>query len=224
MKILDNVYGYVWDGTGNNCNTFVLAGEVNILVDPGHVVNEMNEPCYQRLLQSLAADGFRPEDIGLILNTHTHPDHCEANYALRQESKAKLAFHQGEQELLTKLFQFFTGQSPQFQPDFYLTEGDLTIGKNRQRNLKVFHTPGHSPGSVCLYLPEEKVLITGDLIFAMSIGRTDIPGGDFDTVAHSVQRMSELEIEHLLPGHMDTVHGRENVERNFRYIHQVFFA
>lgn len=221
MRLLDNVYAYVWDGAGNNSNTFLVAGDIPILVDPGHVVNEMGESCYQRLVDSLAADGFKPEDIGLVINTHTHPDHCEANRMFQQNASARIAFHkEAEREMAA----FFRGGTPGFSADLYLQEGELKVGRGQQAVLEVFHTPGHSPGSICLYLPEIKALITGDLVFALSIGRTDIPGGDFAALEKSVRRMAELDVEHLLPGHMGIVQGRQNVERNFRYVSQAFFG
>ncbi|MDO8490929.1 MAG: MBL fold metallo-hydrolase [Dehalococcoidia bacterium] len=221
MKLLDNIYVYLWDGQGNNSNTFLVAGEVPVLVDPGHVVNEMGEPCHERLLQSLAEDGFKPDDIGLIVNTHTHPDHCEANRMFQHGGKVKIAFHEEEERDMPA---FFRAGDPGFQADFYLDEGDLKLGRKQQTTFRVFHTPGHSRGSICLYLPQSKALITGDLIFALSIGRTDIPGGDFAALTKSVRRMSELDVECLLPGHMDIVQGKQNVERNFRYIDQAFFG
>ncbi|MBC7345711.1 MAG: hypothetical protein H5U03_09895, partial [Clostridia bacterium] len=56
MKLLPNLYYYLWPGTGNNCNTYLFAGEVLALVDPGHVANELNEPCYEMLAGHLRAD------------------------------------------------------------------------------------------------------------------------------------------------------------------------
>lgn len=98
----------------------------------------------------------------------------------------------------------------------------MNLGKTNELKLKVFHTPGHSPDSLCLYWPKEKALLTGDLIFALSVGRTDIGGGSFPLLTQSIERMAELDIEYLLPGHMGILQGKVRVERNFLYIKSVY--
>lgn len=219
---MDNLYCYIWQGMGNNCNSYLIGGEVPTLIDPGHVANELREPCLDRLLSSLEADGFKAEDIALIINTHVHPDHSQANQALITASKAKLAFHKEGRGSMRRM-QERMGAGPEgFQADFYLQEGDLNLGTEMDLQLKVFHTPGHSPDSICIYWPAEKVLITGDLIFALSVGRTDIGGGSLPLLKQSINRMAELDVEYLLPGHMGIVQGKQNIERNFMYIQRVF--
>jgi glyoxylase-like metal-dependent hydrolase (beta-lactamase superfamily II) len=106
------------------------------------------------------------------------------------------------------------------EPDFFLKEGDISINNV---NLKIFHTPGHSPGSISLYLPDRKLLFTGDLVFKGGIGRTDLPGGDGSLLKKSLKRLSELEIEWLLPGHGDIISGAKDVEANFAQLHQMWF-
>lgn len=222
MKLLDNLYCYIWQGRGNNCNTYLIGGEVPTLIDPGHVINEFREPCLEQLLSSLREDGFRVEDTALVIDTHGHPDHSQANQAIVAASKAKLAFHRAGQELMRRM-QGRTGAGPEsFQADFYLDEGGLILGKDAQTKLQVFHTPGHSPDSMCLYWPEKQALFTGDLIFALSVGRTDIGGGSLPLLKRSIERMAELDIEYLLPGHMGILEGKVRVERNFLYIRSVY--
>ena len=80
VRLVDDLYCYIWQGRGNNCNSYLFAdvlrgGRPHILIDPGHVTNELNEHCLGNLLSSLARDGFYPADIGLIINTHSHIDH-----------------------------------------------------------------------------------------------------------------------------------------------------
>ena len=106
------------------------------------------------------------------------------------------------------------------EPDFFLKEGDISINNV---DLKIFHTPGHSPGSISLYLPDQKLLFTGDLIFKGGIGRTDLPGGDGSLLKESIKRLSELEIEWLLPGHGDIISGKKDLKENFAYLHQMWF-
>jgi len=106
------------------------------------------------------------------------------------------------------------------EPDFFLKEGDISINNI---DLKIFHTPGHSPGSISLYLPDQKLLFSGDLIFKGGIGRADLPGGDGSLLKESIKRLSELEIEWLLPGHGDIISGAKDVKENFAYLHQMWF-
>ena len=105
-------------------------------------------------------------------------------------------------------------------PDVLLTEGGLTVG---DLELQVIHTPGHSPGSVVLYWPQERALFSGDLIFRGGVGRTDLPGGNGSALKQSIKRLTQLEIEWILPGHGDIVLGAAEVKANFNHIEQVFF-
>jgi len=106
------------------------------------------------------------------------------------------------------------------EPDFFLKEGDISIDNV---DLKIFHTPGHSPGSISLYLSDQKLLFTGDLVFKGGIGRTDLPGGDGSLLKDSLKRLYELDIEWLLPGHGDIIGGAEDVKTNFAHLHQMLF-
>ena len=116
---------------------------------------------------------------------------------------------------------------PEFTPLFYLKEGDLSLGaKNSELNLQVFIVPGHSPGSICLYWPEQKVLITGDVVFYGSIGRTDFPSGSLSQLKQGIDKLSKLDVEYLVPGHNtelgSIVQGKQNVERNFQGVKLIF--
>lgn len=245
MRLLDNLYCYIWKGRGNNCNSYlfthVLRGDrPHVLIDPGHVVNELNERCLERLLSAMERDDIKPEDIGLIINTHTHPDHCEANQALVERSRAKpgtsgakralIAIHEEEaeyQRAMSKLLASMLGREVKFEPDFYLKEGNLNLGKEGRLNFEVLHTPGHSPGSISLYWPDNAVLITGDVVFPRSVGRTDMPGGNGGLLKESIERLSQLDIEYLLPGHGtqfgSIIRGREKVRQNFAFIKINYF-
>jgi glyoxylase-like metal-dependent hydrolase (beta-lactamase superfamily II) len=88
--------------------------------------------------------------------------------------------------------------------------------------VSVYHTPGHEPGSLCVYWPDQKALATGDLIFAGSVGRTDFPGGDHARLMAEIDRMAALEVEWLLPGHGPVLSGAEAVHRNCEEIRAMF--
>ena len=109
---------------------------------------------------------------------------------------------------------------PVVMSDFFLDEGELKVGDIA---LEVFHTPGHTPGSVTLYLKETGALFTGDLIFKEGLGRTDLPGGDGEQTKDSIRRIDSLGAEWLLSGHGDIVAGAAMVKENFERIEKLLF-
>jgi hydroxyacylglutathione hydrolase len=229
VKLAEKFYCYVWQGNGNNCNTVlwpsVLRGEhPHVLIDPGLVRDELGEPCFDSLAQAMEGDGFKVEDIGLVIATHSHPDHIEATELVVEKSGALFTLSREEDEFHRTVgmsyFQMFGGKPPQVNPSFYLKEGNLSLGvKDDKLEVKVFLTPGHSPGSISLYMEEDKILITGDVVFAGSIGRTDFPGGSPSLLRKSIDELSRLDVEYLVPGHStemgSIIAGKDKVRRNF---------
>lgn len=207
MRVFDGLYAFVWRNyRENNCNTYLIDGDKKILIDPGH----------QHLFgghveKNLTELNIRLDQIDVIIATHGHPDHLES---VRMFNKPTLyAIHPKEHLFISELAGRFGYEVP--PPDFFLQEGDLAIG---DYNFRIISTPGHSPGSICLYWPEKKALFSGDVIFNQGIGRTDIPGGDFDLLRDSIRSLQDLDIEYLLSGHGDIVVGKEKVQENFRGI------
>lgn len=245
MRLFDNLFCYIWQGRGNDCNSYLFAHVLrgdrpHVLIDPGHVVNELNERCLDQLLNSMQRDGLQPEDVGLIIDTHSHIDHCEANQILVEKSRAKggkgeikqalIALHKVDDDFRRTQGRRMTailGREVEFEPDFYLKEGKLNLGKENKLSLQILHTPGHSPGSISLYSPDKKVLITGDVVFYGSIGRTDLPGGDGKLLKQSIEKLSELDTDYLLPGHSTEygaiIQGKDRVKQNFELIKRFFF-
>jgi hydroxyacylglutathione hydrolase len=229
VQLTEKFYCYVWQGRGNNCNSIlwpsVLRGEgPHVLIDPGHVRNELGEPCFDSLAQAMEGDGFKMEDTGLVIATHSHPDHIEAAELVVEKSGALFTLSREEDEFYRTMgmsfFQMFGSKPPQVDPSFYLKEGDLSLGaKDDKLMVKVLLTPGHSPGSVSLYLEEDKILISGDVVFAGSIGRTDFPGGSPSLLRKSIDELSQLDVEYLVPGHStemgSIIAGKDKVKRNF---------
>lgn len=220
MKLIDNLFAYVWQGNDNNCNSYVFAHALkdnkHVLVDPGHVVTPFfREPGLATLVQEMKGDGLDAAAIGMVILTHAHPDHCEAAIVIREKTGALVALNQTDE----KLYQRFGGKV-----DIYLTEGELALGEANQNQLKlnIFHSPGHSPGHITIYWPEPKVLIAGDVIFYRSTGRVDLPGGSARLLKQSIERLSELDIEYLLCGHPyghpGIIKGRAAVQQNFDFI------
>lgn len=228
MQLTEKIYGYPWKGNGNNCNTLLYAGAKKILIDPGHIRNEFRINCLDVLLKAMAADGFTPDRLDLILCTHSHPDHCEGAAQLQEQYSLPVAMHREEEEYMKNISLYFermTGVRPHSpRIDIYLQEGALELGAEQTDKLQVLLTAGHSPGSLSFYFPDEEVLVTGDAVFYGSIGRTDFPGGSLKTLGESVDKLAALtDVEWLLPGHMQFVRGKEQIKNNYRMIKQMFF-
>jgi glyoxylase-like metal-dependent hydrolase (beta-lactamase superfamily II) len=218
MRLVGDLHTYVWSGRDNNCNSYAFAkaleDERHVLVDPGYVVTAaLGEPGLERLRDEMKADGLDPERIGMVLLTHFHPDHCESANLMRRDSGARVGIHEIEADIYAQLGG---------EVDVRLGEGRLDLGPSSALELEVLHTPGHSPGHVCLYWPKEKVLIAGDLVFYRSTGRVDLPGGDLRALVRSIERLAELDVEYLLCGHPyghpGVIEGRDAVGENFEFL------
>ncbi len=227
MKVTEKVYAYIWRGRGNNSNTYLYAGEKTIIIDPGHIHNEMRENCLDTLLGSMQEDGFSPEQVELVLCTHSHADHCEAGSFFNEKYGIPVAMHkfeEGHMETLARFFEQMTGQKPNLPSiDIFLQEGELELDNNKDI-IQALHTPGHSPGSLSFFIPQEKVMLSGDAVFHGSIGRTDFPDGSLQSLGQSVEKLSAVEgVEWLLPGHMGAVRGEADVQANYDMIKRMFF-
>jgi glyoxylase-like metal-dependent hydrolase (beta-lactamase superfamily II) len=218
MQLQEGLYAYLWKNPKeNNCNTYVIRRDLTVLVDPGHTRHIEN------VLFQMENDGILAEEIDVILITHSHPDHFEG-VEVFLDKPVRIAMAKDEERYLRDsgrlLFEAMNQVLPKFRVDFYLKEGNLHLGKEV---FEIFMTPGHSPGSRCLYWPERKVLFTGDVIFNGGIGRTDFLEGDPESLKRSIERMSRLETETLLPGHGEILQGRDLVLQNFEWIRQNFY-
>ena len=210
MKIFDGLHAFIWRAYAqNNCNTYFVDGELNVIIDPGHV------HLFDNVRKNLNAIGVSPDSIDLVIATHGHPDHLEAVKGLGKSTMFAMSAEE---------YRFICEIAGQYfkipEPHFFLKEGDLTIGEER---FDVIPTPGHSPGSICLYWPLKKALFTGDLVFSQSIGRTDLPGGNGGMLKESIKRISEMDIHYLLSGHGELVVGRREVKANFDKIKNYWF-
>jgi glyoxylase-like metal-dependent hydrolase (beta-lactamase superfamily II) len=163
-----------------NCYVVKSEGEA-LVIDPGQASAQ--------ILQAVGDCRMR-----YVINTHGHPDHIGGDGFICEHYGAPLGFHPDDE----KIFQFF--MTDRLKPDFYLNENDeIACGDLR---FRILHTPGHSPGSVTLWCESERVLFTGDLLFAGSIGRTDFPGGSVEDMNRSLQRVMDLEGDYTIyPGH-----------------------
>ena len=126
-------------------------------------------------------------DLKYIVNTHGHPDHTCGNGQVKDLTGARIVMH----ELDDKMFNSSEGQAMAKQWGFPISPpADMCVNDNDKIevgdiSIEVIHTPGHSPGGICLL--GEGNLFTGDTLFVGAIGRTDLPGGDFDTLIGSIK-------------------------------------
>jgi hydroxyacylglutathione hydrolase len=185
-------------------NCFILGCDKTreaVVIDPGDEANRILSGLQKKALQ-----------LKYIINTHGHFDHVGGNKALKEKTEAPILIHRAEAPMLAHLadsaavWGMHIENSP--APDRLLEDGDrITFG---EITLEVIHTPGHSPGGISLYTPKD--LFVGDTLFAGSIGRTDFPGGDYDTLIASVRnRLFVLGDDvRVFPGHgPDTTIGTE---------------
>jgi len=159
--------------------------------------------------------------ITLIVNSHAHIDHILAVGSVQRATGARFLLHPLDNTLASegwKMASRILGYTPEAPPppDAPLAEGDVVEAGGVQ--LRVIHTPGHTRGSVSFYQQDAGLLFSGDTLFQGSIGRTDLPGGDYQQEMHSIiHKLLPLPDEtRVLPGHMlETTIGRERQANPF---------
>lgn len=153
----------------------------------------------QRILDVLKEADATPV---LIINTHGHWDHTGANHFLQEQTQAPLLIHEADAPMLSNpalsSATFFGAGIQTSTPDRLLHDKDvIELGELR---LEVLHTPGHSPGGVCLFT--EDLCFSGDTLFKLSMGRTDLPGSDETQMEYSLNKLMRYPDElTVLPGH-----------------------
>jgi len=197
-------------------NTYVLHDEVTrkcVIVDAG-MQNHSEE---DEIVAYIESNGLKPV---LLLNTHTHIDHILGNAFLAEKYDLPLAAHREAEKIMTNAPAYamtFGISMPKVKHiDTYLEEGDNVEFGNSF--LETLFTPGHADGSVCFYSATDNFVITGDVLFNQSIGRTDLPTGDYDLLQKSIwEKLFTLPDETVVyPGHgPETTIGSEKVNNPF---------
>jgi glyoxylase-like metal-dependent hydrolase (beta-lactamase superfamily II) len=195
-----------------HCNCTILGDEITheaVVVDPGDNIPE--------ILSRLQKHGLT---LRQIIVTHAHIDHVGGAALLRNSTGAPVVMNQRDLELLG-MMEMQAGwlgiPTPQVAPPDASAEDGLTVGL-ATLPAQVLHTPGHTPGSICLLLPDHDLLLAGDTLFAGSIGRTDLPGGDGRQILRSLrERLLALpDSTRVLPGHgPETTIGEERQSNPF---------
>jgi hydroxyacylglutathione hydrolase len=189
-------------------NCYIVYDEDSLLamvVDPG------DEP--DRILYTI---GEKKLKVTHIACTHGHFDHIGAVSEVKERTSGKIILHRDELPLYLRaveqagLWGFDVGSQP--KPDVLVEDGDkIHVGNLR---FSVLSTPGHSPGGICLY--GEDIVLTGDTVFAGSVGRTDLFGGSIDDLKKSFKRIMSLPPDTVIfPGHGDPSTVRQEKESNF---------
>jgi glyoxylase-like metal-dependent hydrolase (beta-lactamase superfamily II) len=163
-------------------NCYVIYDDVTldtIVIDPGEdgykIINEINKYNFH---------------VIMIINTHSHLDHSQSNDILCKQFSVPLAIYKDELDLLS----LFNSKKPE------ILLSDNQIMKLSHNSFLVLHTPGHTKGSICLLF--DKFIITGDTLFAGTIGRTDLPSGNYNDMLRSIAKIKNLPNNILIyPGH-----------------------
>lgn len=176
------------EGIGLSSNIYVLGVEEVTVIDTG-AGDQINA-----VVPKLKTLDLDPRRVKQVVLTHTHPDHTGGVEELAGTSSPVLFLHEEE---ASNIETFGLSVSK-------LKDGDLITAGGR--TLNIIHTPGHSPGAICLHDPKDKILFSGDTVFPEGgFGRTDLPGGESYKLIESLERLAELEVDFILPAHMEPV-------------------
>jgi hydroxyacylglutathione hydrolase len=194
------------------CNCTILGDEVTheaMVVDPGDNIPE--------ILLRLKKHGLT---VRQIVVTHAHIDHVGGAALLKKATGAPVLLNQRDMDLLA-MMEMQAGwlgiETPEVAPPDASAQDGLTVGL-ATLPAEVVHTPGHTPGSICLLFAEQQLLLAGDTLFAGSIGRTDLPGGDGRLILRSLRdRLLVLpDATRVVPGHgRETTIGEERQSNPF---------
>ena len=194
------------------CNCSIIGDELSreaMVIDPGDDIADIQALIAKHNLQ-----------VKQIVITHAHIDHVGGAMKLRAATGAPILLNQNDYDLLKMLdvqAQWIGVPSPgKVEIDRSVTTGETVAAG--QHTAQILHTPGHTEGSICLYFPAEKKLIAGDTLFAGSIGRTDLPGGNTQKILRSLHDtvLALPDETKVVPGHGElTTIGEERQSNPF---------
>jgi len=209
-QIVDSIY-FIMSRSFDSNIIYIKSGDHEVLVDAGTGLYASS------LDKDLQTQGSSLESITDVVLTHSHIDHIGGVIPLLERGSPKLYLHKAEAEPINSgdmshtLGDTFGADLPPFKIDVMLEEGDLIDFGDVK--LRVFHTPGHSAGSVVMRVEDTGILITGDTLFpGGSFGRVDFPTGSPEKLVESLKRISEMDFEIGLPGHMNAM--KHNARRS----------
>ena len=196
-------------------NTYVVYEDTKeaVIIDPG---------CYEREEQE-ELDDFKTAEkltVKYLLNTHAHIDHVLGNYHIKEKYKVPFLMHRKDEPVLRAVKTYASNYGfthyTEVLPDQFPEEGDqVNVGNSK---FNVLFLPGHAPGHIGFYNATEKILMGGDVLFRGSIGRTDLPGGNHETLINSIrQKLFVLPDDVVVyPGHGSTTTlGEEKISNPY---------
>lgn len=196
-------------------NTYVVYDQTlqAVVIDPG---------CYERSEKDELDNFIKTEKliITYLLNTHCHIDHVLGNYHIKEKYKVPFLIHKKDEPVLKAVKSYAPNYGfanyTEALPDRFLDEGDEVIFGDTK--FSILFLPGHAPGHIGFYSAQEKILMGGDVLFRRSVGRTDLPGGNHDTLINSIhQKLFVLPDDVVVyPGHGPTTTlGEEKISNPF---------
>lgn len=200
-------------------NTYVISDETRaaVIIDPG---------CYQKEEQDELDEYITSHQLTLkyLLNTHCHIDHVLGNYYIQKKYQVPLLLHAREENVLRAVKTYAPNYGfaayQETTADRFLQEGEKFSFGNT--SWDILFLPGHAPGHVGFYDATEKVIFSGDVLFYGSVGRTDLPGGDYDTLIQSIREKLFLLPDDVVVycGHgSTTLIGREKLSNPYCGLH-----
>jgi len=184
---------YLVKGIERESNIYVVDSELIIDTGTGSFFPEAKEEIRKNC---------DPRTIRSIINTHYHFDNTGGNKKFRDWLGAELLIHENDKRRTEQgdtLAEKFNAIGKIVTFDNTIKEGDVFRTENF--SFIVIHTPGHTPGSICLYEPDKKILISGDTLLSDSIGRFDLPESNRLEMKRSLEKLANYNIDYMLPGH-----------------------
>lgn len=206
---------YVIQGYNYDSNVYLVTGRKSTIIDCGTGL-------FHQRIESQIRKIVDPSTIQQIILTHEHYDHCGGVKKMIEMigSRPVIFAHQLASEKIERGESIFAhmldGKMPKISVDQKLKgEEQLIIGDD---SYLCIHTPGHTPGCICLYNRENKTLFSGDTVFSNgSFGRTDFPGGSTQQLINSIKKLTTYDIQNLYPGHENIVEGEGNLHIRSSY-------
>ncbi len=204
QKLMDGVY-IIPETMIGDCNVYLIVG------DDGRIsmIDSSNGFTSKSIVDAMNKNGFSIDNLDTIIMTHGHFDHVGGVYKFADMHDFSLVASQGEAPFIESgnsgfICPFMPLKCKPINVDVKLREGDVVDVGNL--SLRVVETPGHTSGSICLYDRSLKVLFSGDTVFTEgSFGRYDLQTGSLEQLTNSIKRLSELDVDLLMPGHMSPV-------------------
>ncbi|MHA1130878.1 MAG: MBL fold metallo-hydrolase [Candidatus Helarchaeota archaeon] len=206
MQIMDGVIFI--SGVGFNSNIYIVGKDEIGIIDSGASPNYVSH-----VLDKLREFKLESTNVKKLILTHMHPDHTGGINGMIDAFNPVIYMHTDDAIVFVQ----------KYGAHMQLLTGNETVDIDTF-SFQVIHTPGHSPGGICLYEPQKKLLFSGDTVFSYgNIGRTDLRGGNSHLLLQSIEKLMQLDVDYLCPGHMNAVRdGNEHIQNSYNFAKMVF--